>query len=99
MATSSNAINATLYDNLKFNFIRDTTPVACIARTPLVLVVNPSFPAKSVPELITYAKASPGKIDPLSGKQIWHVKAAVMHRDELDSGHRHEKFAGEMNGA
>jgi hypothetical protein len=35
----------------------------------------------------------------LSGKQIWHAKAAVMHRDELDSGHRHEKFAGEMNGA
>src|SRR5262249_4641916 len=63
MATSSNAIDATLYDNLKFNFIRDTTPVASIARTPLVLVVNPSFPAKSVPELITYAKASPGKIN------------------------------------
>src|SRR5215469_6606019 len=59
----TNAINATLYDNLKFNFIRDTTPVASIARTPLVLVVNPSFPAKSVPELITYAKASPGKIN------------------------------------
>jgi tripartite-type tricarboxylate transporter receptor subunit TctC len=63
MATSSNAINATLYDNLKFNFIRDTTPVASIARTPLVLVVNPSFPANSVPELITYAKANPGKIN------------------------------------
>ena len=63
MASSSNAINATLYDNLKFNFIRDTTPVASIARTPLVLVVNPSFPAKSVPELINYAKASPGKIN------------------------------------
>jgi len=63
MASSSNAINATLYDNLKFNFIRDTTPVASIARTPLVLVVNPSFPVKSVPELITYGKASPGKIN------------------------------------
>ena len=63
MATSSNAINATLYNNLKFNFIRDTTPVASIARTPLVLVVNPSFPVKSVPELITYAKANPGKIN------------------------------------
>ena len=63
MASSSNAINATLYDNLKFNFIRDTTPVASIARTPLVLVVNPSFPAKNVPELINYAKASPGKIN------------------------------------
>jgi tripartite-type tricarboxylate transporter receptor subunit TctC len=63
MATSTNAINATLYDNLKFNFIRDTTPVASIARTPLVLVVNPSFPAESMPELITYAKAHPGKIN------------------------------------
>jgi tripartite-type tricarboxylate transporter receptor subunit TctC len=51
MASSSNAINATLYDNLKFNFIRDTTPVASIARTPLVLVVNPSFPVKSVPRV------------------------------------------------
>src|SRR5205807_3684036 len=63
MATSTNAINATLYDNLRFNFIRDTTPVASIARTPLVLVVNPSFPAESVHEFITYAKANPGKID------------------------------------
>jgi tripartite-type tricarboxylate transporter receptor subunit TctC len=63
MASSSNAINATLYNKLKFNFIRDTTPVASIARTPLVLVINPSFPAKSVPELINYAKASPGKIN------------------------------------
>ena len=63
MATSTNAINATLYDNLKFNFIRDTAPVASIARTPLVMVVNPSFPAKTVPEFITYAKANPGKIN------------------------------------
>jgi tripartite-type tricarboxylate transporter receptor subunit TctC len=63
MATSSNAINATLYDNLKFNFIRDSTPIASIARTPMVLVVNPSFPANTVPELIAYAKANPGKIN------------------------------------
>lgn len=63
MATSTNAINATLYDNLKFNFIRDTTPVGSIARTPLVMVVNPSFPAKTVPDFIAYAKANPGKIN------------------------------------
>jgi tripartite-type tricarboxylate transporter receptor subunit TctC len=63
MATSSNAINATLYNNLKFNFIRDMTPVASIARTPLVMVVNPSFPAKTVPDFITYAKANPRKIN------------------------------------
>jgi len=63
MATSTNAINATLYDNLKFNFIRDTTPIASIARTPLLMEVNPSFPAKTVPDFITYAKANPGKIN------------------------------------
>jgi tripartite-type tricarboxylate transporter receptor subunit TctC len=63
MATSTNAINATLYDNLKFNFIRDTTPVASIARTPLVMEVSPSFPAKTVPDFISYAKANPGKIN------------------------------------
>jgi tripartite-type tricarboxylate transporter receptor subunit TctC len=63
LATSANAINATLYDNLKFNFIRDTAPVASIARTPHVMVVNPSFPAKTVLDFITYAKANPGKIN------------------------------------
>jgi tripartite-type tricarboxylate transporter receptor subunit TctC len=63
MATSTNAINATLYDNLKFNFIHDTTPVASIARTPLVMVVNPSFSAKTISDFITYAKANPGKIN------------------------------------
>ena len=63
MATSTNAINATLYDNLRFNFIRDTTPVAGIARTPLIMETHPSFPAKTVPDFITYAKANPGKIN------------------------------------
>jgi tripartite-type tricarboxylate transporter receptor subunit TctC len=63
MATSANAINATLYDNLKFNFIRDTAPIASIARTPHVMVVNPSFPAKTVLDFITYAKANPGQIN------------------------------------
>jgi len=63
MATSSNAINATLYDHLNFDFLRDTTPVASVARTPLVMTVNPSFPAKTVPEFITYAKAHPGEIN------------------------------------
>src|SRR6516165_11546733 len=63
MATSSNAINATLYDHLNFDFLRDTTPVASVARTPLVMTVNLSFPAKTVPEFITYAKAHPGGIN------------------------------------
>jgi tripartite-type tricarboxylate transporter receptor subunit TctC len=58
----SNAFNATLYDNLKFNFIRDIVPVASIFRSASILLVVPSFPAKSVPELISYAKANPGKI-------------------------------------
>ena len=59
---SVNTINATLYDNSNFKFLRDIAPVASIVRSPLVLVVNPSFPAKTVPELIAYAKANPGKI-------------------------------------
>jgi tripartite-type tricarboxylate transporter receptor subunit TctC len=57
------AINATLYDKLNFNFIRDIAPVAGIHREPLVMVLNPSVPAKTVPEFIAYAKANPGKIN------------------------------------
>ena len=63
MAGTFNAINATLYDNLNFNFIRDIAPVGGITLAPLVMVVNPSFPAKTVPEFIAYAKAHPGKIN------------------------------------
>src|SRR5262249_8813329 len=59
----SNAINATLYDKLNFNFIRDIAPVGSVIRFPYVMVVNPSVPAKSVPEFIAYAKTSPGKIN------------------------------------
>ena len=62
MVGAFNAVNATLYDNLNFNLIRDIAPVAGIVRTPLVMVVHPSFPAKTVPEFIAYAKANPGKI-------------------------------------
>ena len=58
----ANAINATRYANLNFNFIQDIAPIASIMRTPNVMVVNPSVPAKSVPEFIAYAKANPGKI-------------------------------------
>jgi tripartite-type tricarboxylate transporter receptor subunit TctC len=58
----TNAINASLYDNLNFNFIRDIAPIASIARVPLVMEVNPSVPANTVLEFIAYAKANPGKI-------------------------------------
>src|SRR6516165_4639636 len=58
----TNAINATLYDKLSFNLNRDIAPVAGLTRSPLVLEVHPSVPAKTVPELVTYAKAHPGKI-------------------------------------
>jgi tripartite-type tricarboxylate transporter receptor subunit TctC len=63
LVNATNAINATFYDNLNFNFIRDIAPVASIMRTTNVMVVNPSFPAKTVPEFIAYAKANPGKIN------------------------------------
>ena len=59
----SHAINATLYDKLNFNFIRDIAPVASFIRQPYVMLVNPSVPAKTVPEFIAYAKANPGKIN------------------------------------
>jgi tripartite-type tricarboxylate transporter receptor subunit TctC len=63
MVVATNAINATLYANLNFNLIRDIAPVASIAGTSYGMLVNPSFPAKVVPEFIAYAKANPGKIN------------------------------------
>lgn len=63
LCSSGDAINASLHSNLNFNFVRDIAPVASIAQGPLVLVVNPSFPAKTVPEFIAYAKANPGKVN------------------------------------
>ena len=65
--TSSHAVNATFYDNLSFNILTDTAPVAAIIRLPFVMEVNPSVPAKTVPEFIAYAKANPGKINMASG--------------------------------
>ncbi len=61
-AASNDSWNATLYDNLKFNFVRDVAAVASVSRTAGVLVVHPSIAAKSLPELIAYAKANPGKL-------------------------------------
>src|ERR1700733_4327887 len=67
VAPSANAINASLYDDLPFNFLNDTAPVASIATIPLIMEVNPSVPAKTVPEFIVYARANPGKINMASG--------------------------------
>jgi tripartite-type tricarboxylate transporter receptor subunit TctC len=63
MVASSSAINATLYEKLNFNVIRDIAPVASIIRQPYVMLVHPSVPAKTVPEFIAYAKGNPGKIN------------------------------------
>jgi tripartite-type tricarboxylate transporter receptor subunit TctC len=66
-AGSTVAINATLFEKLNYNFIRDTSPVANIIRVPHIMLVNPSSPARTVPEFIAYAKANPGKISMGSG--------------------------------
>src|SRR5262249_28461454 len=67
LASTANTINATLYDKLNFNFIRDIAPVAAISRYTFVMAVHPSMPTKTVPEFIAYAKANPGKINMASG--------------------------------
>jgi tripartite-type tricarboxylate transporter receptor subunit TctC len=63
IAVSTTAVNAALYANLNFNFIRDIAPVASIGGTPFVMAFNPSFPAKTIPEFIAYAKTNPGKVN------------------------------------
>ena len=67
MASTAAFTNPALYDNLRFNFIRDIVPVASLSRGTFVMVVDPSFPAKTVPEFIAYAKANPGKVNMASG--------------------------------
>jgi tripartite-type tricarboxylate transporter receptor subunit TctC len=66
LVATASAINATLFEKLSYNFLRDIAPVAGIMRVPNVMMVHPSFPAKTVPELIAYAKANPGKINQAS---------------------------------
>jgi len=74
MAGTFNAINATLYDKLNFNFVRDIAPVATIYYVPNVMVVHPSFPAKTILEFIAYSKSNPGKVNMGSG-----TPGAAMH--------------------
>jgi tripartite-type tricarboxylate transporter receptor subunit TctC len=67
MTVLTNVFNTTLYTNLNFNFVSDVTHVAGVANAPYVVIVPPSFPAKTIPEFIAYAKANPGKINMASG--------------------------------
>ena len=89
---SVNAWNTTIYNNLKFDFVRDIAPIASIIRTPAVMEVNPSIPAKTVPEFIAYAKANPGKINmgtggPGSGQHVYGELFKVMAGVELVTVH------------
>ena len=77
LVTFANAVNATLYDNLSFNFIRDIVPVASLSRSPVVMEVDPSFPAKTVPEFIAYAKANPGKVNMACKWGVFKMMAGV----------------------
>jgi tripartite-type tricarboxylate transporter receptor subunit TctC len=67
LVPASATINATLYEKLNFNFVHDIAPIATISRVPLVMLVNPSMPARTIPEFIAYAKANPGKLSMASG--------------------------------
>ena len=81
LVSAQSAFNATLYDNLNFNFIRDIAPIAGTIRVPFVLVVNPSVPARSLPEFVAYAKANPGKINMASNGvgSAGHVAGALFN--------------------
>jgi tripartite-type tricarboxylate transporter receptor subunit TctC len=99
LAMSANTINASLYANLNFNFVRDIAPIASISTIPLVMEVNPSVPAHTIPEFIAYAKANPGKINMASGGtgsplhvagELFKMMAAV---DMIHVPYRSEAFA------
>ena len=92
LASTSNAFNASLYERLDFNFIRDLAPVASIARDAFVLVANPAFAPKTVPDLIAYAKANPGKVNmgtsgPASASALFSELLKVMAGIDLFTVH------------
>ena len=97
LTASPNAINASLYEKLSFNFIRDIAPVAAISREPNVVVVHPSVPTRTIPELIAYAKANPGRINMASaGNGTTSHLAGEMFKM---SRHRHSARALSRRGA
>ena len=98
LVSPANAINATLYDKLNFNFIRDIAPVAGIIRVPNVMEVNPSVPAKTVPEFIAYAKANPGKIN-MASAGIGTVAPCRRRAVQDDDRRRHGARALSRRGA
>src|SRR5580704_2941326 len=92
LVSSVNSWNTAIYDNLNFDFMRDIAPIASIVRTPAVMEVNPSVPAKTIPEFIAYAKANPGKINmgtggPGSGQHVYGELFKVMAGVDLITVH------------
>ena len=84
MPVSTNAVNVALYRNLSFDFMRDIAPIAGIGKAPFIIVVPPSFPAKTLSEFIAYLKANPGKVNMGSAGigSSPHVCGELFHRDE-----------------
>lgn len=93
---SPNAINATLYQNLDFNFLRDIAPVASLTRGALVMVIHPSVPANTIPEFIAYAKANPGKLSYGSGGVggITHIAAELFKQEAGGLDLQHVPYRG-----
>lgn len=93
---SPNAINATLYENLNFNFLRDIAPVASLSRGALAMVVHPSVPANTIPEFIAYAKANPGKLSYGSGGVggITHIAAELFKQEAGGLDIQHVPYRG-----
>ena len=93
LVNPANAINATLYEKLPFNFLRDMTPLAALIRVPNVMTVQRNLPAKSVPEFIAYAKSNPGKLNFCSGGAGTSVHLSGETRSRSRTGprppHRH----------
>ena len=97
LVSSADTINATLYQKLNFNFIRDIAPVASLTRQPQVMLANPSFPAKTLVELVAYAKANPGKITMASagnGSTAHIVRRTIQDNGENRFGSRALSWSG-----